>query len=226
MKRTLTANERAEFGKKFLGQLQGKGLLAKAFQNLCAGGCEPAKLARLLSTLTRLSPQKTKRRFGAKDRQRLEALASKVEQVAEELDPFYDLFFYETHLVPPEQKPAKGQEPLAMRRKLREIGSQIRQCGQATQSFYATRRSKSNVPADLNPLFVSGMQAALLGDSRVAYDYIPAVVEYVQKATGRPRFNELTTLIGAAIRDPDFNVEQLKMICSRRQSKRDKSNAN
>jgi hypothetical protein len=71
-------------------------------------------------------------------------------------------------------------------------------------------------PADLSPAFVAGMRTVLLRDSRIAYEYIPSIVAYVKKTTGRQRFRELATLIGTALGNREFDVHQLKMICLRR----------
>jgi hypothetical protein len=217
--------ERFEIEKKFAERLTKEPELRNAFNDLCDAGCDFQKLRGYIAKLSSLPTKKSKRRFAAKDRRRLEALARKLEQVVDDLDPFYNLFFHQTHLVSAEKKPTPGEEPLAIRRKLRSIAHQLRECSKAVKSLYAARRRRSGFPADLKPDFVVGMRTIILGDSWIAYEYIPFIVAYVKETTGKPHFAELATLIGTAIGSPELGVEGLKMICLRRKVRTD-SNAN
>ena len=206
---------RLEIEQQFAARLVNERELAKVFKALCDLGCEPAELQRLIVRLSSLPREKAKRRFAVKDRRRLEALARKLEQVAEELEPFYNLFFFQTWLVPEAERPPKGRSPIPIQPQLRQMAQQLRESAKKVKQLYGSGKDKTGLP-DVNPAFLSGWRNFLLGDTHAAYEYIPFVVEYVQKKTGAPQIPELTTLIGAAIGDRDFNVEQLKMICYRR----------
>jgi hypothetical protein len=208
--------ERLEIEKKFAERLTKEPELRNAFNDLCDAGCDPQRLRGYIARLSSLPTKKSKRRFAAKDRRRLEALAGKLEQVVDDLDPFYNLFFHQTYLGSAEQESPPGEEPLAIRKKLRSIAHQLRECSKAVKPLYGAGRKSAGSPANLSPAFVAGMRTLLLGDSWTAYEYIPWLVAYVKKTTGRQRFRELAPLIGAAIGNREFDVHQLKMICLRR----------
>jgi hypothetical protein len=189
---------------KFIRALRQRGHVGHAFKALCAAGCDADQLARLLFHLSGFPAGKGQRRYTASDRRKLERIANKVEQAASELDAFEDLLFHESFggLNFREQF-ADWEQPVQIPTTLRHLATGISKCAASTRASYRTQ------PYSLS-----------LYTAPSVYEYIPRIVAYVRDKTGKPRYAELATVIGFSIDKPLFNVEELKMICARRQDRK------
>lgn len=174
--------------------LHARGAIGDAFRLLCKKGCAPRQLQDDLFKLSRYPQWKLEKEWKAKDLLKLRAIATKVKKAAEELRPFEDLLFQENFAgINFQRRFLDWERPTEIPNTLRRLSDRLSQCSDWAK---LSPRSFPNV-----------------------YERIPAIVEYVRTATGRPYYEELATLIGATLRDAAFNVEQLKMICARRKSK-------
>jgi|SRR5690348_17067727 len=179
---------------RFAKAIYGKGFVADAFRRLCAKGCDPKHLQTNLLKLSRLPQGKLPKLYNAKDLLKLQAIAAKVKKAADELEPFEDLLMRESfggrNFL---REFLDWERPIQIPSTLRQVSDRLNQCSDWAKSSPYTYPN--------------------------VYERIPVVVDYVRTTTGRPHYEEMATLIGAALLDPKFNLEQLKMICERRKSK-------
>jgi hypothetical protein len=186
---------------RFAKTLHGRGPVSQAFKKVCEKGCNAKELQHYLFKLSQYPLAKAERQYKAKDLNRLERIAANVAEAAHELKVFEDLLFRETALTGKEEGYEQWEWSVSIPGTLLHLSARLHECVRSVRDAY--RRGQVT-----GPLF--GMPSA--------YERIPVIAKYVREATGRPHYAELTTLIGFAIRKPELNVEQLKMIRHRRTS--------
>ena len=124
-------------------------------------------------------------------------------------------------------KTYRAEDKRRLRRVIRKIESAARELQRfGTLMILSTVKEWPAPPQEL-PVLLGGI-AYCLRESLVppqkwphlrqmtAADRLPYLVDVVRRSTGKPRYAQMATLIGAAYREPDFDETNLKMRISRR----------
>ncbi len=187
-------------------QLHGKGLLGQAFQRVCKAGFDAWRLE---CWLVRVLPDHPLRRaksyFPAGRRRKLERIARSLEDAAAELGGEASNWIFvlgsmqaatESGLIGQEGCPMgpSKDEALAMVQQLRDLTKLVR--GAISHLGSTKEKAASDVVGDL--------------------------IDEVRSRTGKPRYEDMATLVGRAYRRPGFSAEDLKMFVRRNPPRRKK----
>ena len=179
---------------RFAKGLHGNGIVGQAFRSLCVKGADPKRLQTDRFKLRQYPQERVEKRYKAKDLLKLKAVAAKLKKAANELEPFEDLLFEESFAgLNFRREFLDWERPTEIPDTLRRLSNRLQECADSAKSSGA---SFPNI-----------------------YKRIPRIVECVRAATGRPHYDQMSTLIGFALGKRSFSTEELKMICFRRKSK-------
>jgi len=174
-------------------QLHGNGPIGQAFQKLTQAGCDAGDLeywlTKIQSQLQIHPPKRSRSHFSVERRRKLGRIAAHLEYAAAELGSEAGMWIFTLGDL-------QG-DILGIMRPLEALAV-LRQVARITRNAIGSLGKVMTITASVP---------------------IAGIVEEVRRRTGRPHYEQMATLLGAACSRPQFSADDLKMLISRCQSR-------